>query len=1045
MSNLRSILRTAVLLVLFQVVFAAHAVVAQSSAASAEVEADGVEFLHALQSHDYYDLATDYLSRMKEKGTMSAELADLWDLEMSRCLMELAQRAYNEEESKRLLDEAQIHLRTFLNDKPNHPEAYRSLTIWGDFASGSARRALAKIEIMNDTPPSGAAADARSIDEQRDEQLAEAKKQLTEAKSRYADALKQLTAKTSQMPGPPPVTGSRPTKAYIEWVLQKQSLEDATAQARFQLAIVDFLTAQTMDPKYTGEKNDTRMAARRALYESAAEQFNAIFQEFRVSERSLEITLIGLVSHRWEGKCWLEMGDNVRAQDILDEVLANYRPGISDRLRPLFADTQYDLFRIMQKTKNSECLARASGWVSRYGDELGNTEGYQAIAWIVAEAKYDLLKNASGNQVAVPVVEQGKNDIFERIVSQNVPKARLEQELNRLLSAMVKVGSPYQKRAFALRMELSGASSGDGANDAIPSIDRAQTFAEAITIGNSHAERREWAKAEEAFVKAVSLGNSDKTQIDDAKDLALRMQVMQANELLTSKEYTKCLTMMERAWKANRSLPSSTLAAMLAMQSAFGLQGEAQDTESRMEAKEKLESIAKEIMQIWPEKPVADDARLILGRAALSEAFADPGKPDDARFQAAIGFFEQVNPLSERHASSLSTMALAYWQRYLTGKTLQEPEIDQTARRNSAMDFAQKAKDAAITQSKALSANQREAMSSTQFDTQFLLGEIAMEGNDAAAALEQLRPLVDAIAADPASKGQFTNAVLLTATRAFLEQGDVDGAAKAALVLVDSGADTPVMNRTLVAFARQLDVQRKQAGADLIRAASDAEKQDARTKVQRAEEMMGRVLVKLTSRTQLTIGDWLTLAELCTTASQTTAAKAIYEQLIADSATDPRAVTRARAQLAGLLRIEKKFQEAFAQVETLLKENDKAFEPRVEKARILQEWAVSDNNMKLFDDAASEWIRLRNQLQSVRGQKPPEFFEINYNAAACLYQQAVRTASSTPDKAREKMISAKQLLQGTLVMNRALDGPDRVAQYQQQIQKIDDFLKASPR
>ncbi|MDO4558825.1 MAG: hypothetical protein Q4C47_07665, partial [Planctomycetia bacterium] len=770
---------------------------------------------------------------------------------------------------------------------------------------------------------------------------------------------------------------------------------------------------------------------------------DSIYQEFRTTT-GLEISLIALVSHRWEAKCRLEMGDYVTASDILEEVQANYSEKLSDRLMPLFADAQYDLFLIMQRTEGQEWLARASGWIHRYEEELGRTEGYQAIAWMVAQARRELIRNASGNSITVPVIEQGKNDIFERVVTQNVPKSRLTKELDQLLRSMLKVPSPYQKRALTMRTELDAGSddSGDGESDVL-SIDKVKTFVEAANLGNHHAQRREWARAEEAFSKAVAIGNPDKVQLEEAKDLVLRMQVMQANALLISGEYSRCLTAMERAWKANPTLPSASLAASLAMRAAFGLQGEARDAETRSKTKTKLESVAKSIMDTWPAKPVADDARIVLGRASLTEAFLDPTAPDDAEFSNAIRIFDQVNELSERYPAALSTAAMAHWQRYLLGKNAQEPDADQTSRRNSALDYAQRAKDAAVRQNESLPADQRSAMPPAQFEAQFLLGEIAMEGGDASAAIEQLRPLVDAVSADPdTARGQYTNAAMLTSTRAFLATDDVDGAARAALVLIDSGADTPAMNRTLVQFARQLDIQRKQASAGLIEASSDTEKDVAQKKLQRAADMMAKILPQLTSRRQLTTVDALNLAELCTTATLTGEAKAIYERLIADAGTDPRAVTRARAQLAGLLRIEKNFSEAFRQVSLLLEENENAFEPRVERARILQDWAAAENNLKLFDDAATEWIRLRNQLQNLRGQKPPEFFEVNYNAAVCLYQQAIRTATTAPDRAREKMTSARQLLQGTLIMNKALDGPDRVARYHQQIRRIDDFLRA---
>ncbi|MDD3468385.1 MAG: hypothetical protein PHE53_00225 [Thermoguttaceae bacterium] len=998
--------------------------VTEESEEPADGDPGAAEFLASLQQRGYYDLAIDYLNWLKTSGQLPTNMSELWDLEMSRGLMEMSTHAYNEEESKKLLEQAQGHLNQFLKEHPDHPDAYRSLTIWGDFSRDAAQKTLQKIELPDTTAA------------QRTELLAEAAKAIAEAKGRYTNAQKQLANRLENLPPEPPkMNGRSVSKAYKKWFTQQQSLLDADAQANFQLAVLEYLSAQILDPKYTAVSPDTQAETRKTIYQSAAGKFDALYQKFRISS-TLSISLIGLLAHRWEGKCWLEYGDTDEAEAILEEVMNNYRPGVSPAILPLFSAAQYDLYQLIKIRKPNEYLALASQWLDDNEKIFGHTEGYQAIAYMVAEGKAELLKNASGNSVAVPVIEQSRGEIFENVVAQNMPKNRLARDIDSLLRKILKVPSPYQKKALALRGQLGATDSGQEEGSPL-SLDNAKTFAEAASVGNQHANKKEWKQAAEAYTKAISIGSSDKAQLDEAKDMLLKMQVAQGNDLLLAGEYTKCFQSMDKLWKANRQLPSAGLAGTLAMRAALALQNTAKDAESKAKAKERLATVAKEIMDTWPAKPAADDARIMLGQAALADAFADLAKIDETQFAEAMKIFGQVNPLSERYPSALSTMAKAYWQRYLVGKSQQDAEDVQNARRNSAVEYAQKSKDAAKQQAAKQPGGELSA-----FEAQYLLGEMAMEKGDSAAALTELQPIVDSIGS-PDQVTPLTNAALLTATRAYLEQGDIDGAAKSALVLIDSGADTQSMNRTLVNFAKRLDMERKSANAEQIQAVSETDKQRAAQKVQRAEEMMGRILPKLTSRQQLDVSTSLSLADLCITARRTDDAKAIFERLIAASDTDPRAVLRSRAQLAGLLRIEKKYTEAFQQVDILLKENPNAFEPLVEKARILQDWASADNNTKLFDDAASAWISLRNRLQGQRGPKPPEFFEVNYNAAVCLYQQAIKLTAVSPEKANEKLVMAKQLLQGTLVMNKSLDGPDRVAQYRQQIKKIDDILKAN--
>jgi tetratricopeptide (TPR) repeat protein len=146
-----------------------------------------------------------------------------------------------------------------------------------------------------------------------------------------------------------------------------------------------------------------------------------------------------------------------------------------------------------------------------------------------------------------------------------------------------------------------------------------------------------------------------------------------------------------------------------------------------------------------------------------------------------------------------------------------------------------------------------------------------------------------------------------------------------------------------------------------------------------------------------------------------------------------KAATRARAQLVGLLRKEGKFDEAYAEVTQLIQDNPNALEPQLEKGRILQTWAEKDP--RHYDEAVSQWIRVRNWLYAMR-KKPPEYFEVIYNAAFCLYMQGAQSGA----KAREKLLEARKLLNYEIVVNPKLNGPDMAAKYKALLEKIDAGL-----
>ena len=110
----------------------------------------------------------------------------------------------------------------------------------------------------------------------------------------------------------------------------------------------------------------------------------------------------------------------------------------------------------------------------------------------------------------------------------------------------------------------------------------------------------------------------------------------------------------------------------------------------------------------------------------------------------------------------------------------------------------------------------------------------------------------------------------------------------------------------------------------------------------------------------------------------------MYKKILPEAEKDPqfaKASMMLRSDLIGLLRQKKQYPQALQEAEALLKVNPKALEPSMEKGRILQEWAETDATK--FPEAVEHWSKLRNMLQGVKGTKPPQYYEVAYNAARC--------------------------------------------------------------
>ena len=111
----------------------------------------------------------------------------------------------------------------------------------------------------------------------------------------------------------------------------------------------------------------------------------------------------------------------------------------------------------------------------------------------------------------------------------------------------------------------------------------------------------------------------------------------------------------------------------------------------------------------------------------------------------------------------------------------------------------------------------------------------------------------------------------------------------------------------------------------------------------------------------------------------------------------------------------------------------------MEKGRILEDWAEKDPAH--FDQAVSHWVMLRSRLQPLR-PKPPEYYEVMYNVAACL----VREAEKSKDKAiaLDRAQKAEQVLKAALILSPKLNGPDTVARYKVLLDKAIVLQGRSP-
>jgi len=942
-----------------------------------------LEFVHALQEKNYHEVAVDYLKMLKQLPQMPAELAQVWDLEMSKSLRGAANQAFNREEYERLMAEAQKHLDAFLKTKPDHSEAVTAMVSWAGLSMDQALKLLREAKGLADKDPG-----------QRAKKLAEARAALEEARPRFQQAAEKFQVMLNTLPDVPvPQTkrGPKLDKSAKAALAEREQVKAELLNAQFQSALVDYYAAQTYE--------DRRAEARKAALFRSARGFDDIYQRNRVDAQN-QVSVVGLAAHMWHGKAVDELGDYQLARDIYEEVLANeLDPKVQDKvLDPLFAQVKQYWLAIIARENVDQFLQEATQWLKENAKKSRRYEGYQGIALEVAKTLLKLAEQSPGPE-----------------------KARLTGEAMTLLAGMTNIPSPYQQDAFALRRQY-------GKGGVATEVTEAKTFDEAVDLANAAAESGNWQQAANGYAKALELGGGAKneTRLKAVQDALGNARLMVATELLRQNKFEECMKAVKAVIREQKESLAAPAASALAASAALGLYAAVPPGEplKKQEALNQLQQIVSFTETTWPGRPEADDARMVLGKASLLER----------NFDEAIGVFEKVNSKSDRYPVALFLEAYAYWQRYQLGKRGEENRDKEkvAADRAKAVDLA----TASLVELK--KPERAKTAARHQQDTLLLLADIALEGDQPKDAVSYVQPLMDqarAARSDPNDASAFR--VFYTATRAYLAAGQTDRASEAGMALADLGADVAPVNIVLVEFAKSLDVERKRADGELTKATSAGDAQAveaAKAKLASAQKMMGSLLKKLAARKQHTLGGLMAIADLCNASGLSAEANQQYKTILAIPNVDKKAATRARAQLVGLLRKEGKFDEAYAEVKQLIQDNPNALEPQGELGRILQSWAEKDP--RHYDEAVSQWVRVRNWLQPMR-KKPPEYYEVIHNAAFCLFMQAQRSGQ----KAEEKYLDAYKLLKSASVLNPSLSGPDMVAKYKALFEKLDAAMR----
>ncbi len=931
------------------------------------------EFLRALQDRGYGEAAIEYLKQQQASGRMPPQLAETLDLELSRSYRAAIAEAFNAAEADNRLANARAHLDKFLKEHPDHAEVARAMESWGDIELDQGleqlRRATASRNAEHEQQLRAA---ARAHFEQ-------ARPRFVDATARYLERYTQL--KNAAAAGNPRARASA-TRQQREAQQAVLDAEFAWLECRFKSAKIDFYTAQSYA--------DHQAPERKAALAAAAKAFDDVFQSYRES-------LVGLHAHLWHGRAVDELGNNQLALDIYDEVLAT-APESRERetgLEPLFALAQYYRLLVIQRSGGAEpFLAEAEPWLE-LRRAWRSFDGYQGVQLEVARANLERAKELSGSR-----------------------KSALVQSSLATLAGMARVRSEHQQAAILLRRQFTQA---DGATTDPATV---KTLDEAVALGEAAIENLDWTGAAALFGRALELkpANLDAERL---QQLAARFD--QARYQVALAQYAQgnlaeCLRGAEQILDEHPDAAAAPAAGSLAVSAALSLYARAEDKQAALE---RLDAIAQKMIDRWPDKAEADDARIALGQASLVR-----GELSDA-----VAAFENVNPRSLRYASALYLAGQTNWRLYLVAKAKGDAAADPAARDALRAKAESQLQTSVERQHEA--ARQDPAAAGPLADAQLLLAEVKLEAGQPQQAAELVEPLAAKIAQGkpkPLDNAQLRTLLASARAQAALEQ--FDKVATTTNLVCELGDDNSTTNGVLNTMLKLLVDAWKLAEAEQIEAGGSndaARRSAAATAVNTRRKLVGDLVPRLAERKENTLAALIFVADTAAQLDQRDAARQLYQSILtrgeADAAfqqTNRPALTRIQAQLVGLLRQNGQFNEALSEANKLIEQFPNALEPLMEKGRVLQAWA--DEEPARFDDAVAHWTMLRTRLVRLP-RKPPEYYEVVYNAANCLFSIALK--SNDPQKA----LQSEQLLNATLVLSPKLSGPELVARYKELMRK----------
>ncbi len=344
------------------------------------------DFVQGLRDKGYYDVALQYLDRLRSDPSTPAEIKATLEYEEGKTLIEEATKSRDPDVSKAKLEQAEKKIKSFVNANPNLPLTTEALI---DLADLLFLRAQDEVDIANEA----------RMGNERDSKLIGARGFYASAREAYLKAFERLNTKLAEYPKFIPPADAR----YRE----RERIRNSVMQAELKKFVVDYHESQTYPPD-SKERN--------ALLEKGLVSFDEFFKRYRTQ-------IAGFTARMWQGKCFEELGKLGEATGIYKELIDHPDPN----LRPL--QKQVGFFRIIVTGKRKEYARAADECVEWLRIFPKDRRSYEALG-----VQLELAKSLIAQ---LPELEGADRDKATRIATDN-------------LTEVVHFVSPFKAEALSL-------------------------------------------------------------------------------------------------------------------------------------------------------------------------------------------------------------------------------------------------------------------------------------------------------------------------------------------------------------------------------------------------------------------------------------------------------------------------------------------------------------------------------------------------------------------------------------------------------------------